>query len=355
MFVPGGNVSTGATFTSLTTTSKLFVTLNGGTPLSVTAIVTVFVPGPWASPGVQLINPFVVTVRPAGPFTSVNVSPFVGTSLSVALATAFQPTCSRMFVFGGTVSTGATFTSLTTTSKLFVTLNAGTPLSVTAIVTVFVPGPWPSSGVQLINPFVVTVRPAGPFTSVNVSPFVGTSLSVALATAFQPTCSRMFVPGGNVSTGATFTSLTTTSKLFVTLNAGTPLSVTAIVTVFVPGPWPSSGVQLINPFVVTVNPLGPFTSVNVSPFVGTSLSVALASALQPTCSTMFVSPGTVSAGALFNSVTITSKLFVTLKGGTPLSVTTVVIVFVPGPCASPGVHVITPLLLMTAPAGGLTN
>jgi len=45
-----------------------------------------------------------------------------------------------------------------------------------------------------------------------------------------------------------------------------------------------------------------------------------------------------SAGALFTSVTTTVNELVALKGGTPLSVTTVVIVFVLGPCDSVGVN-----------------
>src|SRR6266850_3738963 len=60
-------------------------------------------------------------------------------------------------------------------------------------------------------------------------------------------------------------------------------------------------------------------------------------------------------GALFTSVTTTTKLLVALKDGAPLSATTVVITFVPGPCASLGVQVITPLVEIAAPAGGAIN
>src|SRR2546429_9594626 len=52
--------------------------------------------------------------------------------------------------------------------------------------------------------------------------------------------------------------------------------------------------------------------------------------------------GNVSTGALFTSVTITWKLLVALKLGEPLSNTRTVTTFVLGPCASLGVHVITP-------------
>src|SRR5712675_2270373 len=58
-----------------------------------------------------------------------------------------------------------------------------------------------------------------------------------------------------------------------------------------------------------------------------------------------------STGALLASLTVTAKLLVALIGGTPSSVTTVVIVYRPGPCASLGVQRITPLVSMPAPAG----
>src|SRR5215831_4507972 len=64
------------------------------------------------------------------------------------------------------------------------------------------------------------------------------------------------------------------------------------------------------------------------------------------------SPWAGSDGALFTSVTTTVKLLVALSGGVPLSVTRVVMTFVPGPCASVGVQLITPELEIAAPAGG---
>ena len=62
-----------------------------------------------------------------------------------------------------------------------------------------------------------------------------------------------------------------------------------------------------------------------------------------------------NVGALFTSVTTTVKLFVALRGGVPLSVARVVIKFVPGPCASEGVHVITPDADIAAPDGAVNN
>ena len=58
------------------------------------------------------------------------------------------------------------------------------------------------------------------------------------------------------------------------------------------------------------------------------------------------------AGAELISFTITVKELVVEAGGSPLSITTVVNTFVPGPWASVGVQVITPLVSMVAPAGG---
>src|SRR5437762_711506 len=59
---------------------------------------------------------------------------------------------------------------------------------------------------------------------------------------------------------------------------------------------------------------------------------------------------------MFTSVTVTVKLFVALKAGTPLSVTLTLTTFVLGPCASLGVQLITPLAgLMLMPGGALTS
>ena len=110
-------------------------------------------------------------------------APLVGTFVGDWDATA-NPTGTRTIrgLFGGNTSTGATFTSLTTTSKLFVTLNGGTPLSVTAIVTVLVPGPCASLGVQVKIPDAPPIAvPAGALSSENVSGCVGTSESLAVS------------------------------------------------------------------------------------------------------------------------------------------------------------------------------
>src|SRR5258706_15177766 len=84
MFVLGGSVSTGDSFTSFTISVKLFVSLNGGVPLSVTRIITGFVLGPCVSVGVHVIAPPADTANPAGPLTSAKVSVCAGTSRSEA-------------------------------------------------------------------------------------------------------------------------------------------------------------------------------------------------------------------------------------------------------------------------------
>ena len=58
--------SPGALFTSLTVTVKELVALRAGAPLSVTMVVNVFVLGPCASLGVQLITPLALMLAPVG-------------------------------------------------------------------------------------------------------------------------------------------------------------------------------------------------------------------------------------------------------------------------------------------------
>ena len=60
--------NTGAEFSSFTTMLNVSVALSGGMPLSVTLIVTGCVPGPSASPGIQVNKPLCVSIAtPNGP------------------------------------------------------------------------------------------------------------------------------------------------------------------------------------------------------------------------------------------------------------------------------------------------
>src|SRR5512141_110888 len=62
-----------------------------------------------------------------------------------------------------------------------------------------------------------------------------------------------------------------------------------------------------------------------------------------------------SSGALFTSLTVTVKLLVALRLGTPLSKTRTVTVLVLGPWASVGVQLIRPLEPTVSPAGPDTS
>src|SRR5439155_7865302 len=73
-------------FSSVTTTVKLLLSLNDGTPLSLTFTVIRFVLGPWAAVGLHVSTPVVgLTLTPAGPDTRLNVSVLAGRSASVAV------------------------------------------------------------------------------------------------------------------------------------------------------------------------------------------------------------------------------------------------------------------------------
>src|SRR5262245_64948522 len=75
-----------AVFTSLSTTMKLLVWLNGGEPLSLTRTVIKLVLGPWASVGVQVNTPVVgLRFAPAGALTRPKVNVLAGMSESAAV------------------------------------------------------------------------------------------------------------------------------------------------------------------------------------------------------------------------------------------------------------------------------
>jgi hypothetical protein len=141
----------------------------------------------------------------------------------------------------------------------------------------------------------------------------------------------------------------------VALNGGVPLSVTRVVIVFVLGPCASPGVQVITPELEIVAPDGAANNVYVRVFGGESLSVAVFVTIIVVNSAIVVSPCAGRIGAVFAGLTMTRKLFVALSAGEPLSVTTVVIVFVAKACPAEGVQVMTPFELIAAPAGGKIN
>src|SRR2546427_12657790 len=96
-----------------------------------------------------------------------------GMSESVAVLVITMGVPLPVVRFGCAGRTGADFTSLTVTMKLFVALSEGLPLSVTIVVKVFVEGPCGSLGVQEIMPEELIVAPAGGETRAYVSTFGG--------------------------------------------------------------------------------------------------------------------------------------------------------------------------------------
>src|SRR5205823_11951937 len=117
--------SAGASVVSPSVLVKLLVALNAGTPLSVTTTVIVFVLGPCASLGVQLIAPLLpLIVMPAGGDTRLNVSVLAGMSASVALAVTASALNSSIVWLAGTLNTGATFTSGTGSVHVWIAVTA---------------------------------------------------------------------------------------------------------------------------------------------------------------------------------------------------------------------------------------
>src|SRR5712691_7142524 len=110
-----GTVSTGARFTSVTTTVRLWASLNGGVPSSVTRTVIKFVLGPCASVGVQVKTPLVgLMLAPAGaPGSKLKVRVLGGRSGSVAVFVTTSGLSSAMNRSVGALSTGGRFTSVT--------------------------------------------------------------------------------------------------------------------------------------------------------------------------------------------------------------------------------------------------
>ena len=146
-------------------------------------------------------------------------------------------------------------------------------------------------------------------------------------------------------------------KVCVALIDGVPLSATITVNTFVEPDGPAT-VQLKTPlFVLIVAPAGaPAARLKKSEFVGKSESVALAMKVTVWPIALVRSAIGANTGALFNSLTVTVKVLVALKGGVPLSVTLVVNTTPElGPCASVGVQVMMPLELMLALVGAASN
>src|SRR5262245_46719976 len=175
-------------------------------------------------------------VAPVGGLIRLNVSVFLGMCASVAAFVMMSVMPSSIVWLDTAARTGMAFISLTTTVKVSVPLKGGAPLSVTCTVIVFVLGPSDSLGVQVNNPVAgLIAAPAGGLTrlyvSVSAAPFA--SAAVIANVKVVPSFTVWF--GIAAITGALFTSLTTTVKLFVSLKFGVPSSVTRMVIKFVLG------------------------------------------------------------------------------------------------------------------------
>ena len=144
-------------------------------------------------------------MAPAGaPASRLNVSVLSGRSVSLAVAANVNSTPSSTAWSPIGSSTGARFTSLTAIVIVSKSSKAGVPLSVTRTVTLNVPGPSASVGVQLKTPVCGSiVAPAGaPASRVNVSVSSGRSGSLAAAVNVSsvPSSTAWFPIGS--STGA---------------------------------------------------------------------------------------------------------------------------------------------------------
>src|SRR5205807_2502790 len=125
--------NTGGLFDSRTTIVKIFWSLNGGTPLSVTLTVMVFVLGPCASLGVPEQMPLAdLMVAPERGLTKLKPSVFAGRSVALAVKVSGANSLTVLLPMGA--STGGEFTSLTAMLTDWVALRLGAPLSVTRTV-----------------------------------------------------------------------------------------------------------------------------------------------------------------------------------------------------------------------------
>src|SRR5919204_96531 len=99
-------------------------------------------------------------------------------------------------------------------------------------------------------------------------------------------------------------------------------------------------------------PCGAPCKLYVSVLAGRSASVACAVNVSSVCSSTVLSAIGASTGAWLTSLTVTCTVWLALSAGVLLSVTTTSNEYTPGPCASLGVQVKTPVFgLMAAPGG----
>src|SRR5436190_1143187 len=201
--------------------------------------------GPCASVGIQLSTPVLASSStPVGAETRPKVS-VLARSLHDALPIFTTRASSSLIVWSaGTVSTGALFTSFTTTVKLLVALKIGRASCRDCILIRLVLGPCASVGVQLSTPVLASSStPIGAETRPKLSVLAGRSASLAVLVTTSESSSLIVWSAGTVSTGALFTSFTTTVKLLVALRGGAPLSLTFTLIRLVLGPCAGGAVE----------------------------------------------------------------------------------------------------------------
>ena len=149
-------------------------------------VVMVFVLGLCVWLGVQVMMPFALMLMPVGGLTSPYPVMVEWIFDSVAVLVTVSNVSSLTFVCAMTGSTGATFTSTTTTVKLLVALNGGVPLSVTLTTTVFVEGLCVWAGIQVTMPVAgLMLMPPGAETRPKVKVCAGVSILVAVLVAVR--------------------------------------------------------------------------------------------------------------------------------------------------------------------------
>src|SRR5204863_321004 len=187
--------------------------------------------GPCASVEVQLSTQVLASRRtPVGAATRPKLSVLAGRSASLAVLVTTRVLSSLIVWSAGTASTGALFTSRTTTVKLLVALRGGAPLSVTRTVIKLVLGPGASVGVQVSRLVLASRRtPVGAETRPKLSVLAGRSASLAVLVTTRALSSLIVWSAGTVTTRSPYTSLSRSVKLLVALRGGAPLSVTRTV------------------------------------------------------------------------------------------------------------------------------
>src|SRR5205823_617778 len=262
-----------------------------------------------ATVGVQLSTPVLASSStPVGAETRPKLSVLAGRSASLAVLVTTRALSSLIVWSAGTVSTGALFTSRSEERRVGVAQRGGVPMSVSRTVIKLVLGPCASVGLQVSTPALAPRRtPVGAETRPKLSLLAGRSASLAVLVTTRALSSLIVWSAGTISTGALFTSRTTTMKLWVALMGGAPLSVTRTVIKLLLGACASVGVQVSTRSSESRRtPVGAETRPKVNVSAGMSSSMAVLVTTKLVNSLMVWLVGTVRRGALFTLLTVTT-------------------------------------------------